>query len=670
MATVEQSSAALAEHISSSQVDATSSTAQITSSLEQKNPHQLPSEDIEELYGALGSAMDSAAILQRSAASTFSTTARSVDPQNSEWKRKLASESVRSGSSAAPTAQAPAARNTTTYYDSRAIGRTTGGRKFTQFVSKTRRMRRDLRESIPTVGFTEQMGASTEDPAKLWNQRVGKTDSRRPVEISGIQSNPEMRYLPTPPVSPHTKYENKTVYVAKPKSTPRKPVKQDYTSDRDQPRSLSEETTKYRQQPTPYWSSPVVFQGPTPSHEYVNFPTSTVVNPPSVNVNPPPVHVHVNNNYAHETGETKTDNSDTYYQQQIYELRRAIDDLNRKSEELYHRLLESKTSDYRGPSDEQILSLVTSLALQESRGYERPQQQPVTVNVHSPEQKQEEHSDKESVAEHAIQMLSNISAQFENSQNRWAELLSGRLDREDKLFDEFQALRQAMDDARNRPQEEASQDNSLPFGEILEQINRMVDRFSSTLSDAYQGQMGNLAEQFGKIREDMLNFARESQGDAEPEPFHRQITVSRCATVHHHVPSEHTEARSEPQRTTQQPPQESFSTSSTSEESGMDIATYINMLRRSHQSLYSEEDELLVDERDAYEPESSPQRGHQQWAEDTSADRLGINDESRGGIAAVGDVGERPSRNIPEDSDSLSTSTFPLSEEESNDVSY
>jgi hypothetical protein len=42
-------------------------------------------------------------------------------------------------------------------------------------------MRRDLKESIPTVGFTEQMGTSTEDPAKLWNQRIGKTDSRRPV---------------------------------------------------------------------------------------------------------------------------------------------------------------------------------------------------------------------------------------------------------------------------------------------------------------------------------------------------------------------------------------------------------------------------------------------------------------------------------------------------------
>lgn len=41
-------------------------------------------------------------------------------------------------------------------------------------------------------------------------------------------------------------------------------------------------------------------------------------------------------------------------------------------------------------------------------------QQPVTVNVHSAEQKQEERGEKDSVAEHAIQMLSNISAQFEN----------------------------------------------------------------------------------------------------------------------------------------------------------------------------------------------------------------------------------------------------------------
>eukprot|EP01138_Halocafeteria_seosinensis_P011019 gb/GECG01011254.1/.p1 GENE.gb/GECG01011254.1/~~gb/GECG01011254.1/.p1 ORF type:complete len:103 (+),score=5.05 gb/GECG01011254.1/:1-309(+) len=56
----------------------------------------------------------------------------------------------------------------------------------------------------------------------------------------------------------------------------------------------------------------------------------------------------------------------------------------------------------------------TSIIPVSAGGYERPQQQPVTVNVHSPEQKQEEHSDKESVAEHAIQMLSNISAQFEN----------------------------------------------------------------------------------------------------------------------------------------------------------------------------------------------------------------------------------------------------------------
>lgn len=149
-------------------------------------------------------------------------------------------------------------------------------------------------------------------------------------------------------------------------------MKQDYTSERDESKPLPYEESKYRQDPSPQWSSPIVFQGPTPSHEYVNFPTSTVVNPPSVNVNPPPVHVHVNNNYAQERYEPKTDDSATLYQQQIYELRRAIDDLNRKSEELYRRLLDSKASENHGPSDEQILSLVTSLALQESRRWIAP----------------------------------------------------------------------------------------------------------------------------------------------------------------------------------------------------------------------------------------------------------------------------------------------------------
>ena len=333
-------------------------------------------------------------MLQRSAVATFSTTNVSFNPQDTRSSTQTSSRN--SGMRERANNTHSTTKLSATYDPSSTKGRSAATSKFSKFVARTRRMRKDLKESIPTVGFTNQMHASTEDPSKAWNRRVGKTDSIRPTgkltyptncrctqlthflvclhtEISGIYSTPETRYLPTPQVSPYTEYPSKTVYVARQKTQSDTLPRQDYTSQK--PQSQAPDRHNYQSvlpQVPQQWLSPIIYQPPVPPpQQYVNYPSSTIVNPPSVNVNPPPVHVHINNSGHQQEQSSKTDDYSHFFQQQVYEMKQAIDQLRHNLEDFHQKSLEDNRPPPReGPSDDAILSMITSLALQEYRELE------------------------------------------------------------------------------------------------------------------------------------------------------------------------------------------------------------------------------------------------------------------------------------------------------------
>lgn len=205
----------------------------------------------------------------------------------------------------------------------------------------------------------------------------------------------------------------------------------------------------------------------------------------------------------------------------------------------------------------------------------------------------------------------------------------------------------------NQPQE-----SSIPYEQILEQINTVVDKFSSTLSDAYSGHLGSLSEQFNKIREDLLELVRENESQPEPEPS-RQVTVTRCKAVQDSVEPPPIVPASAPVPTLSK--EESISTTSTSEESGMDIATYLNLLRKSHERLYGADDELLVDDDSESSGIFNRSRGNHD-SQNITCTLAASGDRSTQRIPVTSpEIGIRPRRDDLSESDSLSTSTFPLS---------